>query len=98
MAPYLRKVEKEVLIPRYLEYKINHELCREEARLFSQCAKEAGLRVVFDCKDLQNSFKECSNRYFNDEETRKQAERDYLEKREKFRRTGQAEKSPFTRI
>lgn len=98
MAPYLRKVEKEVLIPRYLEYKINHELCREESRLFSLCAKESGFSVITACKELQMQFKECSNRYFNDPEIRNQAEKEYLEKRERFRKTGQAEKSPFKRI
>lgn len=99
MAPQLRKVEKEVLIPRYMEYKINHELCREESRIFSECAKEAGLKVVVECRDLLKKFHECSNRYFNDEELKKQVEKEYLEKREHFRKTGQpAEKSPFSRF
>lgn len=98
MAPQLRKVEKEVLIPRYLEYKITHELCREEHKLFSECAKESGLRVVVDCKPLLRSFEECHNRYWRDEETRKQVEQDYLAKRKKFRETGESEKSPFKRL
>lgn len=98
MANKLRTVEKEVLIPRYLEYKINHELCREESRIFSECAKKSGFKVVFQCRDVLKKFEDCSNRYFRDEEMRKQVEEEYLEKREKYRKTGQSEKSPFTRV
>lgn len=98
MAPHLRKVEKEVLIPRYLEYKINSELCREESREFHECAKSQGLKVVVDCKGLLKKFEDCSNKYWRDEELKKQVEREYLEKRAHFRKTGEAEKSPFKRL
>lgn len=99
MAPHLRKVEKEVLIPRYMEYKINHELCREESRIFSECAKQHGVQVVGNCKDLLKKFHDCSNKYFNDEELKKQMEKEYVEKREHYRKTGQPfEKSPFSRF
>lgn len=99
MAPQLRKVEKQVLIPRHLEYKINHELCREESRIFSECAKESGLMVAMNCKESLKKFHACSNKYSNDEEVKKQVEKEYLEKREYFRRTGKPfEKSPFGRL
>lgn len=98
MSPYLRKVEKEVLIPRYIEYKITNELCREEQRLFAECAKEAGFRVVVDCKHLMRKFEECSNKHWRDDEVRKQVEKEYLEKRKKFRETGEAERTPFKRF
>lgn len=98
MAPHLRKVEKEVLIPRLAEYKINHELCREESRIFHECAKSKGLRVVFDCREYLKTFQDCSNRWFRDEEFQKQMEKEYIEKRTRFEETGQAEKSPFKRI
>lgn len=98
MAPQLRKLEKEVLIPRLAEYKINHELCREESRLFHECAKSKGFRVALDCKEALETFKECSNRWFRDEEFQKQMEKEYIEKRTRFRETGQAERSPFKRI
>lgn len=98
MSEKLRKVEKNVLIPRLMEYKINHELCHEESRIFSECAKEKGFRVVFDCKPQLKVFTECSNRYFRDEEFRKQMTEEYLAKRNKYRQTGEAERSPFKRI
>lgn len=98
MAPTLRKVEKEVVIPRYLERKINHELCNEQSRLFSECAEEKGLRVVTECKDLRDNFENCFNRWWRDDELRKQVETEYLRKRAHFRKTGEAEPSPFKRI
>lgn len=98
MAPHLRKVEKEVLIPRLTEYKITHELCADEAREFALCAKEQGLRVVIDCKPLMKKFEECSNRWWRDEEFKKQMEQEYIDKRTKFRQTGEAERSPFRKL
>lgn len=98
MSDKLRRVEREVLIPRQLEYKITHELCSEEARLFAECAKASGLRVIFDCRQLRKQFEECSNKYWRDEATRELVKKEYLEKRRKFRETGEAEKSPFARI
>lgn len=98
MAPQLRKVEKGVLIPRLVEYKINHELCREESRLFHECAKNSGFLVAVNCKQLLKTFEGCSNRWFRDEEFREKVKKEYLEKRAHYRRTGEAEKSPFKRI
>lgn len=95
----LRKVEKNIVIPRYLEYKINHELCNAESKEFADCARAKGLKVVVDCRPLLAKFKECSNKYFNDKTLREQVEKEYLEKRAHFRKTGQpAEKSPFKRL
>ena len=98
MSDKLRKLEREVLIPRHLEYKITHELCSAEAKDFAMCAKEAGFRVVIDCRQVRKLFEECSNRYWRDESVRKQVEEEYLEKRRKYRETGVSEKSPFSRI
>lgn len=98
MAPHLRKVEKNVLIPRYMEYKITHELCSKEAKEFADCARASGLKVIITCRDLRNKFEECSNKWWNDEEFKKQMEDEYLEKRKRFRETGEAEKSPFKRL
>lgn len=98
MAPTLRKVEKDVLIPRYLEYKITRELCSEQAKKFAECSKAAGLRVIFDCKSIRKEFEDCSNRWWNDEGLRKEVTDEYLAKRKRFRETGEAERSPFARI
>lgn len=95
----LRKVEKNIVIPRYLEYKINHELCNAESKEFADCARIKGLKVVVDCRTLLKKFQDCSNKYYKDEELRKQVEKEYLEKRAHFRATGQPfEKSPFKRL
>jgi len=98
MAPKLRKVEKEILIPRYLELKINTELCHNEFADFMKCAKEKNFRLVTDCKDIYKVFGACSNRWFNDDELKKQVEQEYLEKKKRFKETGERTKSPFTRL
>lgn len=96
--PKLRKIEKNVLIPRYLEYKITHELCAKEAKDFADCSRAAGFKVVVDCKGFMNNLKECTNKYWNDEDVRKQVQDEYLAKRKKFQETGEAERSPFKRL
>lgn len=98
MADKLRKAEKDILIPRMVEYKITHTLCREEQRLFAECAKENGFLVVVKCRDLMKEFTKCSNRWWNNEEFRKSVEDEYLHKRDHFRKTGEAEPSPFKRF
>lgn len=98
MDQRLRKIEKNVLIPRYLEYKITHELCAAEAKEFADCSKRTGIRVVLDCKDVLNKFKECSNKHWNDDELRREVTNEYLRKRKKFKETGEAEPSPFKRL
>lgn len=98
MDTKLRIVEKDVLIPRYLELKINTEYCNEQLKNFHDCAKEAGLLVTFKCKPIYNVFVECSNKWFNDEGLREEVTQEYLRKRDKFRKTGVAEKSPFSRL
>lgn len=98
MSDKLRKVEREIIIPRYLEYKITHELCADLAKEFADCSKAAGLKVVRDCKPIMQKFTECTNKYYRDEGVRKQVEDEYLAKRKKFRETGIAEPSPFKRV
>lgn len=94
----LRKVETEVLIPRHLEYKINHELCRAESKDFHDCAEAEGLMVVVRCRALLKIFEDCSNRWFRDQELRKQVTAEYLEQRDRYQQTGEAKRSPFARM
>lgn len=98
MAPKLRKLEKDVLIPRLMEYKISHELCHDESKEFADCARESGPKVVINCRGVLKKYEECSNRWFRDENFRKETEQEYIDKRRKFRETGQAEKSPRVRM
>lgn len=86
--PKLRKIEKNVLIPRIAEEKINKELCFKEKRFFSDCAKEQGMKVVVNCKDALKAYEICSNAIWRNENFWKEMEREYLQRREKYRETG----------
>lgn len=86
--PKLRKIEKSVLIPRLAEEKINQELCYKEKRLFSDCAKEQGMKVVINCKALLKDFEVCSNAIWRNEQFWRDMEQEYLQRREKYRDTG----------
>lgn len=89
--PQLRKIEKNVLIPRLAEKKINNELCHEEKKLFSDCAKREGFKVVTNCRDPLKLYEVCSNKLWRDEQFWKQMEKEYLEKRQRYQDTGVSE-------
>lgn len=88
-SKHLRKLERDVLIPRLLEERINKELCRDEKLSFSNCAKEQGFKVVINCRESLKAYETCSNIWWRNEEIWKQMEQVYLEKRQKYRETGE---------
>lgn len=87
-APVLRKVEKDVVIPRRMDIKISRELCYEEHNTYQNCAKESGFLVFIKCKPAYKVYTDCSNRWFNDEQFRKEMEEEYLKARRKYRKEG----------
>lgn len=96
----LRNVEKDILIPRYMELKINEQdqYCKKQLEEFKICAKDAQLLVVWNCKPIWRTFVECSNKWFADEGLRKEVTEEYLEKRRAHRAGEKTERSPFARL
>lgn len=90
----LRKLEKNVLIPRHMEARIIREMCLEETKLFHACIKENNCKM-WNCRPEQKMFEECTNKWMRDKDFRKQCEKEYLELRQKYKETGVAEPSFF---
>ena len=56
---------------------------------FSKCAKETGLLVVVQCRDVNTKMKSCMERWYKDEDFIQECTEMYLEKRRQYRLTGE---------
>ncbi|KAK0083776.1 hypothetical protein PV325_008234 [Microctonus aethiopoides] len=84
----LRKIEKNVLIPKILRERSQKEKCAEEVKGFYECAKDAGLLVVFSCRKENLVMRSCLQRWFHDENFIADCTNQYLDQRSEYRRTG----------
>uniref|UniRef100_A0A8C4WUY1 COX assembly mitochondrial protein n=1 Tax=Eptatretus burgeri TaxID=7764 RepID=A0A8C4WUY1_EPTBU len=85
--PYLRHVEKDVLIPKIMRIK-SREICLEKVDAFTRCCKDSGILMVVKCREENSELKECLTKLYKDPIFYNQCKQQYLEEREKFWRTG----------
>lgn len=85
---FLRKVEREVLVPQKIRDKAKAEKCAEEVKKFSECCAKSSIAMVYKCRTENNVLKSCLTRWYDDEEFKRICEQEYLEERSEFRRTG----------
>ncbi|XP_062549249.1 COX assembly mitochondrial protein homolog [Armigeres subalbatus] len=84
----LRKVELEVLIPKIMRERAKTEKCIPEVKEFETCCKESKLLMVVKCRKQNEALKECSLRWYNNEQFKSECTEIYLAERSEFRRTG----------
>lgn len=84
----LRKVEKEVLIPKLMRDKAKKEKCNKEVSEFERCCKDSSLLMVVKCRKENSALRECLANWYNNEEFRMLCTEEYLKERSEFRRTG----------
>lgn len=84
----LRKVEREVLIPKIMRDKAKAEKCVQEVEDFSKCCKNSNIFMVFSCRKENNKLQECLGRWYQDEEFKNICKEIYLEERSEYRNTG----------
>jgi len=89
---YLRKVEKEVLIPKVMRRIAQTELCFNEMKAFNECCKKEGLLMGFQCKPENHAMQDCLIGWFKNEEFRQRCTEVYLAERSEYRRTGLTQK------
>ncbi|KAM5157105.1 COX assembly mitochondrial protein homolog [Mantella aurantiaca] len=85
--PFLRHVEKDVLIPKLMREK-SRVLCAEQVEAFTKCCQESGFFMVVKCRDENAALKECLTKYFKDPVFYEECKQEYLKEREEYRRTG----------
>ncbi|XP_053322190.1 COX assembly mitochondrial protein homolog [Spea bombifrons] len=85
--PFLRHVEKDVLIPKIMREKAR-VLCSEKVDAFSKCCQETGFLMVVKCRDENRALKECLTEQYSDPALYEECKQEYLKEREEFRKTG----------
>ncbi|XP_012175898.1 COX assembly mitochondrial protein homolog [Bombus terrestris] len=94
---YLRKVEKDVLIPQRMRDKAKTEKCVAEVERFSECCKNASVLMTFQCQKENSALKDCLSQWYNDPDFKAQCTQEYLDERSEYRRTGIAKRSKSSR-
>lgn len=59
----LRRVEKEVLVPKVMREKAKIEKCFDEVREFESCCKENSLLMVVTCRKQNDQLKTCLSKW-----------------------------------
>lgn len=94
---FLRKVEKDVLIPQKMRDKAREEKCAKEVKEFATCCKDSSFMMVFKCRDVNTALKSCLEQWFTDPSFKEECTQEYLKERSEYRRTGIPVKSKRSR-
>jgi len=88
----LRRVEKEVMVPKVMRRVAQLELCFDQMKTFHECCEKHQLMMGFRCKPENKAMQDCLVGWFKDEGFRQRCTEIYLEERSEFRRTGLTKK------
>lgn len=89
----LRKVEREVCIPKKMRDIARQEKCTAEVEEFTKCCKDSGLLMVVHCRQQNATLKGCLTKWYQDEEFKKRCTDEFLAERSEYRRTGLTKKA-----
>ncbi|XP_014090986.2 COX assembly mitochondrial protein homolog [Bactrocera oleae] len=84
----LRKVEKEVLIPRIMRDRAKQIHCSKEVQEFEACCKANSILMVVTCRNENSALKSCLTKWYKNDDFREECTKIYLEERSDYRRTG----------
>lgn len=84
----LRKVEKEVLIPKIMRERTKTEKCHELVQEWGKCVKAEGFLMVVKCRRENDTMQECMRKWYTDEGFISECTNIYLNERSEYRRTG----------
>lgn len=84
----LRRVEKDVMIPKLIRDKAKKEKCIKEVAEFENCCKDSSLLMVVKCRNQNSALKDCLGSWYQNDEFRKLCTEEYLSQRSEYRRTG----------
>ncbi|XP_077274394.1 COX assembly mitochondrial protein homolog [Temnothorax americanus] len=94
----LRKVEKDVLVPKLMRERTKSEKCVNEVKDFHDCCLKSGLLHVVKCRGENDRMKACMEKWYYNQDFIKECTEQYLDERSEFRRTGISKKRRNTRM
>lgn len=84
----LRKVEKEVLIPKIMRERAKTEKCVDLVKLFGACCDASGISMVIKCRKENSAMRDCYEKWYTNDSFIKECTDIYLAERAEYRRTG----------
>ncbi|EDW90239.1 COX assembly mitochondrial protein homolog [Drosophila yakuba] len=84
----LRKVEREVLIPKIMRDRAKSEFCSKEVADFQECCKASSILMVATCRKQNSALKECLTQWYQNEAFKEECKQIYLQERADYRSTG----------
>ncbi|EGI62732.1 COXM1 protein, partial [Acromyrmex insinuator] len=94
----LRKVEKDVLVPKLIRERTKSEKCVNEVKEFHDCCLNSGLLHVVKCRKENDKMKACMEKWFYNQDFIKECTEQYLMERSEFRKTGIPKKQKSVRL
>ncbi|XP_067145356.1 COX assembly mitochondrial protein homolog [Centruroides vittatus] len=83
----LRRVEREVLIPKLMREKAKGK-CTDEVKEFEDCCKISGFSMVIKCRKQNSELKKCIQNWYENPQFKKLCIEEYLKERSEYRQTG----------
>ncbi|XP_034101060.1 COX assembly mitochondrial protein homolog [Drosophila albomicans] len=94
----LRKVEREVLIPKIMRDRARAELCTQEVADFEECCKASSIFMVATCRKQNSALMDCLSRWYQNEAFKEECRVIYLKERSEYRSTGIPKKHRVEKI
>ncbi|XP_074658064.1 COX assembly mitochondrial protein homolog [Tubulanus polymorphus] len=84
----LRRVEREILIPKKMKKKAHEVHCKEIVDALTKCGKESGLFLPFLCRKENKALEQCLDKWYHNKDFVDECTQEYLAERAEYRRTG----------
>lgn len=89
---HLRKVEKEILVPKIMRERAKETHCSEEVKAFEKCCKANSVMMVVNCRVENDALKTCLGRWYRNDEFIRECTDIYLTERTEYRSSGLTKK------
>lgn len=94
----LRKVEREVMIPKLMREVAKNEKCIEEVAAFTKCCSANGVLMAIKCRPENSSLQACLTNWYRNEQFISDCTEEYLKERSEYRATGIPKKHRVTKL
>lgn len=94
----LRKVEREVMIPKLMREVAKKEKCTEEVAAFTECCSSSGILMAYKCRAQNSSLHSCLTNWYRNEQFISECTELYLQERSDYRATGIPKKHRVTKL
>ncbi|XP_037024416.1 COX assembly mitochondrial protein homolog [Bradysia coprophila] len=88
----LRKVEKEILVPKIMRERAKETHCAEVVKAFETCCKANNVLMVVNCRAENDALKTCLGRWYKDASFINECTDIYLKERTEYRTSGLTKK------